>query len=180
MLIKGRAITLNQDGSSSRLPVSFSTHCLAHPTSTNPHAQGREGITGAELFLSAARLQRATTARQQGQARGSSQDGQRCPLLCAGAVSGLAAALVGLQKCLPTYPILKLTPLLKHPGPLLTWGGKGEAFSWQQDTHSGSCCPSTLAQSFLWELAHHLPKAIKCRMCSVAPASSSRDVTSAV
>lgn len=61
--------------------------------------------------------------------------------------------LVGLQRCLPTYTTLKRTPLLEHPGPLLTWGDKGEAFSWQHNTHCHSCCPCTLAQSFLWELA---------------------------
>lgn len=44
----------------------------------------------------------------------------------------------------------------------------------QQDLHGCSCSPSTLAQSVLWELAHHLPKATESRKRSLPPAASGR------
>lgn len=54
------------------------------------------------------------------------------------------------------------------------WETRWGAFSWQQDTRGSSCHPFTLAQTLLWELAQHLPKAIEARKCSIPSASSSR------
>lgn len=49
--------------------------------------------------------------------KAASKEDRDVPVICVGAFSGLT----GLQRCLPTYTMLK-HPLLKHPGPLLAWG----------------------------------------------------------
>lgn len=44
-----------------------------------------------------------------------SKDDRDVPVICVGALSGLAGELISIQRCLPTYMMLK-HPLLKHPG----------------------------------------------------------------